>query len=305
MEAAIARAPEAVAGIPVARPHPPSAELPIAARRALRRRRRRAGALPRGHFDRALLKLVSLRRASHRHVAPHLRAEAADLRAVARLADVPVREEQVAARVSLVVHGLAPPFEQALEERVEHGRRLLLDDRLGRFGHCARQEEEGHGARRQRPSLSAHVPRVAKSMQAKHLWVIRGHPIRIAACPITRQWDGYPLNEYPHTFNLNGHTTHARSTTQSTRTALLLVRVQGVLARLALRRRAGLRGRVRPPVDVVGRLARPVRVRVMVRVRVRLRRGLRLEGLHDLARFVKLGQVVGEHVDLAVVRDRV
>ena len=54
----LARAPEAVAGRPVGRPLPGSAELPRAARRTLRRRRGRAGALPRGHcqagtFDRA------------------------------------------------------------------------------------------------------------------------------------------------------------------------------------------------------------------------------------------------------------
>eukprot|EP00964_Phaeocystis_antarctica_P106201 scaffold71126_cov57-Phaeocystis_antarctica.AAC.4 len=43
----LARAPEAVAGCPVDRPFPGSAELPSAVRRALRRRRSRAGALPR------------------------------------------------------------------------------------------------------------------------------------------------------------------------------------------------------------------------------------------------------------------
>ena len=43
----LARAPEAVAGRPVGRPLPGSAELPGAARRALRSRRSRAGALPR------------------------------------------------------------------------------------------------------------------------------------------------------------------------------------------------------------------------------------------------------------------
>eukprot|EP00964_Phaeocystis_antarctica_P124801 scaffold88437_cov84-Phaeocystis_antarctica.AAC.5 len=45
-----ARAPEALAGRPVARPLPGSAELPRAARRALRRHRSRAGALPRLQF---------------------------------------------------------------------------------------------------------------------------------------------------------------------------------------------------------------------------------------------------------------
>eukprot|EP00964_Phaeocystis_antarctica_P022553 scaffold12532_cov48-Phaeocystis_antarctica.AAC.1 len=49
----IARAPEAVAGRPVGRPLPGSAELPRAARCALRRRRGRAGAMSRGHFDHA------------------------------------------------------------------------------------------------------------------------------------------------------------------------------------------------------------------------------------------------------------
>eukprot|EP00964_Phaeocystis_antarctica_P087907 scaffold55895_cov39-Phaeocystis_antarctica.AAC.1 len=47
----LARAPEAVAGRPVGRPLPASLEPPRAARRALRRRRSRAGALPRGHFE--------------------------------------------------------------------------------------------------------------------------------------------------------------------------------------------------------------------------------------------------------------
>eukprot|EP00964_Phaeocystis_antarctica_P002543 scaffold1328_cov59-Phaeocystis_antarctica.AAC.1 len=42
------RAPEAAAGRPVAEPRPGRAGLPRAARRALRRRRKRAGALPRG-----------------------------------------------------------------------------------------------------------------------------------------------------------------------------------------------------------------------------------------------------------------
>ena len=42
-----------MAGHPVGRPLPGSAELPRAARRALRRHRRRAGALPKGHFDHA------------------------------------------------------------------------------------------------------------------------------------------------------------------------------------------------------------------------------------------------------------
>eukprot|EP00964_Phaeocystis_antarctica_P067504 scaffold40866_cov44-Phaeocystis_antarctica.AAC.2 len=46
----LARAKEAVVGRPVAGPRPGSAELPRAARRALSRRRSRAGALPRGHF---------------------------------------------------------------------------------------------------------------------------------------------------------------------------------------------------------------------------------------------------------------
>ena len=40
-----------VAGIPVAVPRPGSAELPRAARSALKRRWSRAGALPVGHFD--------------------------------------------------------------------------------------------------------------------------------------------------------------------------------------------------------------------------------------------------------------
>ena len=44
---------EAVAGRPVSRPLPASTELPRAARHALGRRRSRAAALPRGHFDRA------------------------------------------------------------------------------------------------------------------------------------------------------------------------------------------------------------------------------------------------------------
>eukprot|EP00964_Phaeocystis_antarctica_P034613 scaffold19718_cov64-Phaeocystis_antarctica.AAC.2 len=43
----LARAPEAVAGRPEGRPLPGSAELPRAARRALRRHGSRAGALPR------------------------------------------------------------------------------------------------------------------------------------------------------------------------------------------------------------------------------------------------------------------
>jgi len=50
-----------VAGRPVGRPFPGSAELPKAARRALGRHRSRAGALPSGHFDHAgtpLLRLV-------------------------------------------------------------------------------------------------------------------------------------------------------------------------------------------------------------------------------------------------------
>eukprot|EP00964_Phaeocystis_antarctica_P141254 scaffold106241_cov65-Phaeocystis_antarctica.AAC.1 len=46
----LARAPGAVAGRPVARPLPGSAELPGPARRTLSRRRRRAGALPRLHL---------------------------------------------------------------------------------------------------------------------------------------------------------------------------------------------------------------------------------------------------------------
>ena len=46
----LARAAEAVAGRPVGPPLPRSAELPGAARRALRRRRSRVGALPRGQF---------------------------------------------------------------------------------------------------------------------------------------------------------------------------------------------------------------------------------------------------------------
>ena len=50
----LARAPEAVAGRPVGRPsRPGSAELPRAARCALRMCRSRARALPRGHFERA------------------------------------------------------------------------------------------------------------------------------------------------------------------------------------------------------------------------------------------------------------
>eukprot|EP00964_Phaeocystis_antarctica_P101630 scaffold67107_cov72-Phaeocystis_antarctica.AAC.2 len=44
----LAREPEAVAGRPVAQPLPGSAEPPRVFRRALRRRRSRAGALPRG-----------------------------------------------------------------------------------------------------------------------------------------------------------------------------------------------------------------------------------------------------------------
>eukprot|EP00964_Phaeocystis_antarctica_P144999 scaffold110923_cov56-Phaeocystis_antarctica.AAC.2 len=44
----LARAPAAAAGRPVGRPLPGSAELPRAARRALRRHRGQAGALPRG-----------------------------------------------------------------------------------------------------------------------------------------------------------------------------------------------------------------------------------------------------------------
>eukprot|EP00964_Phaeocystis_antarctica_P030150 scaffold16998_cov59-Phaeocystis_antarctica.AAC.3 len=47
----LARAPEAVAERPEGRLLPGSPELPRAARRALRRHRSRAGALPRGHFD--------------------------------------------------------------------------------------------------------------------------------------------------------------------------------------------------------------------------------------------------------------
>ena len=47
----LARAAEAVAGRPVGRPLPGSAEPPRAARRALRTRRSRAGALPRGGLD--------------------------------------------------------------------------------------------------------------------------------------------------------------------------------------------------------------------------------------------------------------
>ena len=46
---------EVVAGRTVGRSLPGSAELPRAARRALRRRESRAGALPRLHFDRAVL----------------------------------------------------------------------------------------------------------------------------------------------------------------------------------------------------------------------------------------------------------
>eukprot|EP00964_Phaeocystis_antarctica_P098422 scaffold64450_cov66-Phaeocystis_antarctica.AAC.1 len=49
----LARAPEAVAGRPVGRPLSGSAELPRAARCALRRCRSRAGVLPRGHFSHA------------------------------------------------------------------------------------------------------------------------------------------------------------------------------------------------------------------------------------------------------------
>eukprot|EP00964_Phaeocystis_antarctica_P116403 scaffold80350_cov42-Phaeocystis_antarctica.AAC.2 len=46
---------QAVAGCPVAGPRPGSAELPRAARRALRRHRSPAGALPRGRFDHAAM----------------------------------------------------------------------------------------------------------------------------------------------------------------------------------------------------------------------------------------------------------
>eukprot|EP00964_Phaeocystis_antarctica_P086181 scaffold54551_cov39-Phaeocystis_antarctica.AAC.4 len=49
----MARAPEALAGHPEGRPLPGSAGPPRAARCALRRRRCRAGALPRLHFDHA------------------------------------------------------------------------------------------------------------------------------------------------------------------------------------------------------------------------------------------------------------
>eukprot|EP00964_Phaeocystis_antarctica_P052045 scaffold30429_cov45-Phaeocystis_antarctica.AAC.1 len=60
----LARAPEAVAGRPEGRPLPGSAELPKAARCALRRRRSRAGALPRLPFDPAgaLAELLGARR---------------------------------------------------------------------------------------------------------------------------------------------------------------------------------------------------------------------------------------------------
>eukprot|EP00964_Phaeocystis_antarctica_P149783 scaffold117006_cov71-Phaeocystis_antarctica.AAC.2 len=50
----LARAPAAAAGRPVGRPPLGRAELPRATRRALRRRKSRAGALPRGHFDHAV-----------------------------------------------------------------------------------------------------------------------------------------------------------------------------------------------------------------------------------------------------------
>eukprot|EP00964_Phaeocystis_antarctica_P021182 scaffold11735_cov56-Phaeocystis_antarctica.AAC.2 len=49
----LARAPEVVAGRPVAGPLPGSAKLPRAARCALTRHRSPAGALPRRHFDHA------------------------------------------------------------------------------------------------------------------------------------------------------------------------------------------------------------------------------------------------------------
>ena len=53
VEAVESAALEALAGIPVARPLPGSAELPRAARPDLRRRRSRAGALSRLHIDHA------------------------------------------------------------------------------------------------------------------------------------------------------------------------------------------------------------------------------------------------------------
>ena len=61
----LARAPEAVAGIPVAGPPTGSAELPGAARRALRRHRTRAGALPEGQFDHAAVLSLLLPSSPH------------------------------------------------------------------------------------------------------------------------------------------------------------------------------------------------------------------------------------------------
>ena len=57
----LARAPEAVAGRPEGRPLPGSAELPRAARRALRRHRSRAGALSKGHFAHAAARRTRMR----------------------------------------------------------------------------------------------------------------------------------------------------------------------------------------------------------------------------------------------------
>ena len=61
----LALAPEAVAGRLVGRPFPGSAELPGAARRALRRHRTRAGALPEGQFDHAAVLSLLLPSSPH------------------------------------------------------------------------------------------------------------------------------------------------------------------------------------------------------------------------------------------------